>query len=123
MGRFSGPLHIGSGTRIDAKEVVNVKEKCHRDYGTGLECRRLGATGGGVAAEAGVGLDYPELDKGWKHNLDRFTPIQQDRNDHPVLEEATALPELFLVHCELIETLRVRSEERRVGKECRSRWS
>ena len=41
------------------------------------------------------------------------------------IEEKTVFPEYFLIKESQRETLRnaFRSEERRVGKECRSRWS
>ena len=47
--------------------------------------------------------------------------IEEVYNQHPEFEKAKLIERL--VEPDRIITFKVRSEERRVGKECRSRWS
>ena len=49
---------------------------------------------------------YPSLDKQWRKMMFSFYPYLSTKNRNATQEE-----------------WKIRSEERRVGKECRSRWS
>ena len=54
-----------------------------------------------------------------------FPSIHQLMQEHSLYERRldTLRAKLFLTEPEKMEEVRLRSEERRVGKECRSRWS
>src|ERR1035438_5718087 len=71
------------------------------------------------ARPAWMSQKYPEI---LRMNVDRVRILQGARHNHcytsPVYREKTAL-----INRKLAERYKDRSEERRVGKECRSRWS
>src|SRR3712207_1034519 len=78
--------------------------------------RELTALGHGVTVFSGQ--PYPELDGGVP--LTRVPSLDLYREPDPF---RTPRPSEFRDRIDVLEWATMRSEERRVGKECRSRWS
>src|SRR5690606_39513616 len=60
----SGPAEVLAGTGVDLDPLAGGDEERHLDLGAGLQGGGLGAAGGAVALQAGLGVGDLELDRG-----------------------------------------------------------
>src|SRR5690348_1489084 len=82
------PAEVLAGPGVDLDLLAGRDEQRHLDGGAGLEGGRLGAAGGPVALDAGVGLADGELDRGRQVDVQGGAVVERHR-DGLLLEQVT----------------------------------
>src|SRR5688500_18044879 len=67
----SGPAEVFAGAGVDLDPLAGGDEERHLDLGVGLQRGGLGAAGGAVALQAGLGAGDGELDRGGQVDVER----------------------------------------------------
>src|SRR5579862_2654836 len=96
---------IPSVASVDTDDVAAFDEEGDLHCRAGLEFGRLGRVGGGVALEAGVGLDDLELDVGGQVHADRDAVVELHVDHHAVLEEVGRVADEFALDRNVLERL------------------
>ena len=104
---LSGPGHVLPGPRIDLDPLPGLHEERHPDHGAGLGLGRLVAARGGVAADAGVGLDDLEDHEVGRGDDDGVALVQGHRADVLLLEPLRGVTHLLPVGADLLVGLLV----------------
>src|ERR1700733_5247202 len=106
FGSILAARQILARARIDAQNFALVDEQGHSHHGAGLELRRLGAAGCGIAAHAGIGLDHLELHVRRRSHLQGYAVPQGDDADGAVFQPLGTLAHRLLGGGELLEGIR-----------------
>src|SRR5690606_14966497 len=101
------PRDVFAGAGVDLDHLVLVDEQRHAHHRAGLQGGRLAAAAGGVATQAGVGLDHLQLDEVGRGHGDRGAVPQGDHAVLLALQPLGGIADAVLVGLHLLEGLRL----------------
>ena len=103
----SSSFEILSGSGVDADNIALVDEERNLDLGSGLDGRRLGRTGRGIAADAGLGSGNLKSNEHGRLDGKYVSVVGSDLAHVVLLHELEVCGELVGVERKLLEGLHV----------------